>query len=223
MIMVFIWILLLLSFHKEIIVIIMTLPIMAVTRVKKHFGGVVPKGNRFVSLFDDIILYWIGQVPSHVIRLFYFKYVFGASIGRKVVIHKGCEIRNPIGLHIGDGSIIGDDAILDARAGLYIGCNVNLSSRVSVWTLQHDYRNPDFACDPEHYGPVRINDRVWVGPGVIILPAVTLGEGVVVAAGGVVTKSVDPFSVVGGVPVKKIGQRPENLRYSFDGKHRLFI
>lgn len=51
---------------------------------------------------------------------------------------------------------------------------------------------------------VVINDHVWLGAGVIIVPGVTIGEGAVVAAGAVVTKDVEPYTLVGGVPAKII-------------------
>ena len=65
---------------------------------------------------------------------------------------------------------------------------------------------------------VRIGTRAWIGPNVIILPGVTIGEGAVCAAGCVVTKDVEPFTVVAGVPAKKVNDRPTNLRYEFDGR-----
>lgn len=55
-------------------------------------------------------------------------------------MHFRTEIRMPYKLKIGRGTIIGDNALLDARSGLYIGNNVNLSSNVSIYTLQHNYR-----------------------------------------------------------------------------------
>lgn len=119
-----------------------------------------------------------------------------------VVIYSGAEIRNPAKLRIGEGTIIGDNAILDARAGIEIGNNVNFSSDVRIWTLQHDYRDPNFACNPEHYGPVKIGDRAWLGPHSIILRNVTIGEGAVVAAGAVVTHDVPPYELWGGMPGK---------------------
>ena len=62
--------------------------------------------------------------------------------------------------------------------------------------------------------PVIIEDYVFIGPRAIILPGVTLGKGAVVAAGAVVTKDVEPFSIVGGVPAKVIGERePKELHY----------
>lgn len=67
------------------------------------------------------------------------------------------------------GTIIGDNAILDARGGLEMGKNVNLSSNVSIYTLQHDHRDPDFNCT-NFNAKVTIDDRVWLGSNVIVLP-----------------------------------------------------
>ena len=55
--------------------------------------------------------------------------------------------------------------------------------------------------------PITICDGVWIGARAIILPGVTIGEGAVVAAGAVVTKDVEPFTVVGGNPAKFIKHR----------------
>jgi len=60
---------------------------------------------------------------------------------------------------------------------------------------------------PENDLPVVIEDDVWVGCNVVILKGVTIGRGAIVAAGSVVINSVEPYSIVGGVPAKKISQR----------------
>lgn len=144
----------------------------------------------------------------------------GAHIASKVIFHFRTEIRAPWSLHIGKGTIIGDNAILDARCGLFIGKNVNLSSNVSVYTQQHDHRDPYFACpNPQHKKmSVEIDDRVWLGSNVIVLPGVHIGEGAVCCAGCVVTKDVEPYAVVAGIPAKKVGERPQVLKYEFGGK-----
>ena len=61
--------------------------------------------------------------------------------------------------------------------------------------------------------PVRIEDDVWVGYGATIMHGVRIGEGAVVAAGALVTKDVEPYTIVGGVPAKPIRKRfePEDI------------
>ena len=116
----------------------------------------------------------------------------------------------PKKLSIGMGTSIGHGAVLDARYGLTIGENVNFSSEVMVWTAQHDYRDKFFGTVGK---PVIIENYAWLGPRSIILPGVTIGEGAVVAAGAVVTRDVDPYVLVGGIPARKIGDRPRDLDY----------
>lgn len=81
-------------------------------------------GSRFV-------MFNIAEIPSvHFRRLLYKG--LGAQIEKNVIMHFRTEIRGTYKLKIGEGTIIGDNALLDARSGLYIGKNVNLSSNVSI-------------------------------------------------------------------------------------------
>lgn len=100
--------------------------------------------------------------------------------------------------------------ILDGRKGLVIGDHVNLSSEVMIWTLQHDMNDSGFKAVG---GPVEIGDYAWVSARAIILPGRKIGKGAVVAAGSVVTKDVEDYAIVGGVPAKKIGERNRSLEY----------
>lgn len=167
--------------------------------------------------------YEISHIPSHRIRNFVYKYIFRIHIGDHAIIYHGAEIRAHSKLYIGNGSIIGDNAILDARNGILIGENVNLSSRVSIWTEQHDHRDPWFRCNSNDSFKVDIGDRVWIGPNVTILHSITIGEGAVIAAGSVVTKNIEPYSIYAGVPAKKIGDRTKELYYKFEGKPIPFL
>ena len=100
------------------------------------------------------MLFQVGEIPSCHIRKWIYKSL-GAAIGSNVVFHFRTELRAPHKLNVGKGSIIGDNAILDARQGLIIGKNVNLSSNVSIYTLQHDHRDPYFRCTDKMGEPVR--------------------------------------------------------------------
>lgn len=189
----------------------------------KHKSFKIRLANKYCWWFERLFIYWCSNIHSHRIRFFFYKKIYRINLEKDVVIYSGAEIRNPNGLHIGKGSIIGSNAILDARAGIDIGKNVNFSSNVSIWTLQHDYRDPDFACNPKHYGPVKICDRAWIGPNSIILRNVTIGEGAVVAAGSVVTHDIPPYEVWGGIPARYISKRPQNMRYEFKGTYCHFL
>ncbi|MCR5696860.1 MAG: acyltransferase [Marinilabiliaceae bacterium] len=136
-------------------------------------------------------------------------------MGKDNVFHYGTEIRGITDIQMGDGCIIGGKALLDGRSGLVFGNNVNLSSNVSIYTLQHDHRDPDFGGID---GKVVIGGRAWLGSNIVVFPGVTIGEGAVCCAGCVVTKDVLPYTVVAGIPAKKVNERPQVLRYEFDGK-----
>lgn len=125
-------------------------------------------------------------------------------------MYRGFEVRSPWKLTIGAGTIVGHNALLDARMGLTIGNNVNISNEVMIWTLHHDYNSTDFAQTGQ---AVIIEDYVWLCSRTVILPGVTIGKGAVVAAGAVVTRNVLPYTVVGGVPAKQIATRNKDLSY----------
>jgi acetyltransferase-like isoleucine patch superfamily enzyme len=139
-------------------------------------------------------------------------------LGGTTVIYGGAEIREAWNIRIGEHSIIGHGAVLDGRSGLTIGENVNLSSGVWIWTLQHDPQSPTFGTKG---GPVVVEDYAWLSCRTVILPGVTIGRGAIVAAGAVVTKSVAPYTIVGGVPARPIGRRTENLTYTL-GEYQAF-
>ena len=182
------------------------------------------KKIKFLKTYIGILLYGyiryfiikVGMIPSHKIRNFIYRKVLLVDMAEYAIIYFGSEIRAPYNLKIGKGTIIGDKSILDARNGIEIGENVNFSSNVHIWTEQHDHRDPYFECNSDHSFKVIIGNRAWVGPNVTILPKVKIGEGAVIAAGSVVTKNVEPFTIVAGLPAKKIGDRNRDLRYVFE-------
>lgn len=163
------------------------------------------------------MLFQIGMVPSNHIRRFVYS-ALGAEIGKNVVLHFRTEIRGVHRLKIGAGTIIGDNALLDARRGLTIGENVCLASEVTIHPGGHDIRDPYFSAPALDSSPVVIGNRVYIGARAMILNGVTIGEGAVLCAGCVVTKDVEPFAVVAGIPARKVNERPRDLRYVFNGK-----
>lgn len=162
------------------------------------------------SSLKFLLLQYIGKIPSRRIRLYFYRNHYGMKIGVDTVICNSCEIRSPEKISIGDNCAIGDQCVLDGRAGLAIGNNVNLSTAAWLWTNQHNPQDPDWGVKS---APIIIKDYAWVSSRASVLPGITIGEGAVVAAHAVVTKDVEPYTIVGGVPARKIGERRRDLRY----------
>lgn len=174
----------------------------------RYYGGLVR--------YYDI---QVGFIPSHRIRNLIYRRIFGVNMAVDSVIYYGAEIREHSRLTIGRGSIVGDRALLDARNGIVIGDNVNMSSDINIYTEQHDHRDPYFRCNSGGHFGVKIDDRAWIGPRVTILHSVHIGEGAVVAAGAVVTKDVPSYTIVGGIPAIEIARRNTDLMYELNGEH----
>lgn len=140
-------------------------------------------------------------------------------LGAHSAVNRNVEIRSPYRVSIGSYTTINRSVLLDGRGkGLVIGDCVDIAQEVNVWTLQHDYNSPDYAAQG---GLTIIEDYVWIASRVTILPGVRIGKGAVVAACSVVTKDVAPYTIVAGVPAKKIGERQRDLRYKL-GKRKWF-
>ena len=151
----------------------------------------------------------LTHIPFWSIRRLYLKSI-GTSIGNKSLIMRHNTIISPRGLTIGNNSHINQGCIIDARGKIAIGSSVSISHRVSIMTGGHDYQSRNFL---GKYKSVFIDDYVWIGVGASILQGVHIGKGAVICAGAVVSKDVAPYSVVGGIPAKKIGERRHDLDY----------
>lgn len=154
--------------------------------------------------------YWINRIPFYFIRHFYYKKAMKVKIGAGSSLHLKCFIFGT-NVHIGKNTTVNRNCYLDGRGKLTIGNNVSISPNVQMITEDHDMDSTNFTGRSRD---IIIDDYVWIGTSAIILPGVHIGKGAVVAAGSVVTKSVGPFEVVGGVPAKKIKERNRNLDYN---------
>jgi acetyltransferase-like isoleucine patch superfamily enzyme len=153
--------------------------------------------------------YIISFIPFWFIRKCYYRMV-GLKIGKSSMMNMAQYFFGIRNLNIGNNTHINRQCFFDARARIKIGNNVSISHQVSLLTGSHDVNSTNFS---GIFRPIEINDYVWVGVNATILQGVVIGTGAVVAAGAVVTKDVDPYSIVGGVPAKNIGMRPQNLCY----------
>ncbi len=162
--------------------------------------------RRVKTIFWELICWKLaitGYIPSHYVRRFVYRF-WGIKIGKGSTLHMGVHFYYPRNIVIGQDSIIGEGAVLDGRAKLAIGNHVDIASEVMIYNSEHDVQDETFKAIN---APITIEDYVFVGPRAIILPGVTLKRGAVVGAGAVVTKDVEEFKIVGGVPAKEIGER----------------
>lgn len=136
-------------------------------------------------------------------RRFIFR-LGGGIAGKGVSFDRTCRIESPWNITIGDYSSVGENALVRGSTQLTIGKNVCISEDVRILPASHDVSSPtfDYICRP-----VNICDNVWIATGAIVLLGVTVGEGAVVAAGAVVTKDVEPWTVIAGNPAKFIKRR----------------
>lgn len=163
----------------------------------------VKRTQAVATEFLIMLLHFAGQVPSHHLRRAFYRSC-GMSIGKGSTIHMGVRFYVPNKITIGNDTIVGEDVVLDGRNNITIGDHVVIASEVMIYNAEHDVHDKDFRVITE---PVVVEDYVFIGPRAILLPGVTIGKGAVVAAGAVVTKNVDPYTIVGGVPAKKISER----------------
>ncbi len=128
----------------------------------------------------------------------------GGVMHNYVSIARNCRIDYPWNVSIGEASSIGNDTWVYALDKITIGRNVCVGEGVRLLTGSHDISSSHFDLVTK---PIAINDNVWIATGAIVLPGITIGEGAVVAAGAVVAKDVEPWTVVGGNPAKFIKKR----------------
>jgi acetyltransferase-like isoleucine patch superfamily enzyme len=168
-----------------------------------------------IPIFSELRLYfcnnWINKIPSHIIRLWFYRKVMGFQIGENSSILMHCTFDAAKGFRMGSNSVINAYCKLDTRGGIDIGNNVSISSDVIILTADHDMNSPSF---DGRNKPIKINDYAWIGTRVLILPGIVIGNGAVAAAGSVITKDIVDFAVVAGVPGKIIKNRSENLSYN---------
>ncbi|MBQ7585449.1 MAG: acyltransferase [Desulfovibrionaceae bacterium] len=132
-------------------------------------------------------------------------------LANEVRLNKGVFLTAQNGcLKLGERVAISPGAHLSADQGLIeIGACSALGPGCVLRAANHAYRRLDLPImDQGHtYGQIHIGRDVWIGANAVITPDVTIGEGAIIGAGAVVTHDVPPYSIVGGVPAKVIGQR----------------
>lgn len=155
----------------------------------------------------------IGQgLPFHCLRRSYFK-LLGFHLAPRASIGLGFQFYRPGNIVIGEGSVVNRSCLFDNRGQIHVGKNVSIARGVSILTAGHDPESPFFEMVT---APVRVDDHAVIFAGATLMPGVCIGAGAVVYGGAVVTRDVDPMTIVGGVPAKPIGYRRTEPRYALN-------
>lgn len=142
----------------------------------------------------------------------------GIILGENVTIAKdailvctGVIKKKGVGITIGNRSAVGAQSFLGGQGGIEIGDDVIMGPGVRMFSENHNYDKPDILIreQGENRKGIKIYNNCWIGAGATILDGVIIGEGSVVAAGSVVTKSIPENSIVAGVPGKVLKKRIE--------------
>lgn len=173
----------------------------------------MPKGFRgrsgvYVQLWWLVDFLFFKPSPQIVYgwRRFILR-LFGAKIGKKVIIRPSVRITYPWKISIGDYSWIGDDVVLYSLGEIEIGKNVVVSQKSYVCAGTHDYTKENF---PILGKKTTIEDECWLATDVYVSPGVKIGKGTIVGARSSVFKDLEEGKVCLGSPAQAIKDRIKN-------------
>ena len=181
-----------------------------------------------IYIWLDFVFYSIKVYSkNHTIKMGFLSKIINSNFGKYVVIHERTKIINS---SIDSFTYVGANSIvLHSTVGKFccISHNVQIgtgkhpaerfvSSHPIFYSLQKQSQKT--FTDKQYfneYDPVVIGNDVWIGTNVVIVDGIVIGNGAIIAAGSVVTKNVQPYEIVGGVPAKVIRKRfsEEKIEY----------
>lgn len=157
-----------------------------------------------------LLWFWVNAAflrnpvnPFSGIKKFWLK-LFGAKIGKGVVIKPGVNIKYPWLLEVGDYSWIGENAWIDNLAKVTIGPNCCLSQGALLLTGNHNYKKTTFDL---MVGEIHLEEGVWIGAQAIVTPGITCKSHAVLAVRSVAVNDLLPFTIYQGNPAREVRKR----------------
>jgi len=164
-------------------------------------GGSLLRRSAWFFLAEPIVR--SAWIPSSALRVALLR-LFGASVGKGVVIKPSVSVKYPWHLVMGDHCWIGERVWIDNLTTVRIESNVCISQGAYLCTGNHDWTDPHFGL---MIAPIHLSEGAWVGARSILTPGSLLGRGAVAAAGAVVVGSIPDFQIYAGNPAKFIKMR----------------
>jgi len=147
------------------------------------------------------------------------------NCGNNVIISYPITIMNPNNISVGNNVYIGPGAWVSALGKVVFGNGVIVGPRLKIYTGNHNY-DSDIAIPYDSLTIVKkvvIEENVWIGGDVILLPGVKIGEGAIVGGGAVVTRDVLPGEIVGGNPAKVIKRRDMEKYFKLKQENKIYL
>ncbi|QGN38811.1 putative colanic acid biosynthesis acetyltransferase [Klebsiella oxytoca] len=167
----------------------------------------VPKGFRGRSVivvqlwwFVDFFFFRMSPQIFYKWRVLILR-IFGAKIGKNVIIRPSAKITYPWKLTIGDNSWVGDDVVLYSLGEIIIGNNTIISQRCYICTGSHDYNTLDFKIIKS---PIVVGSSSWLATDVFVAPGVKIGDNCIIGARSSVFNDIPSNSVCLGSPAIKV-------------------
>ncbi len=130
--------------------------------------------------------------------------LFGASIGKGVVVKPAVNIKYPWNLEVGDYSWIGENVWIDNLDKVTIGKNCCLSQGAMLLIGNHDYKSETFDL---MIAPITLEDGVWIGAQTVVCPGITCKSHSILTVGSIATKDLEAYTICQGNPAKEIRKR----------------
>ena len=165
----------------------------------KNSGSIFSKGKARLGYGNfETSEFFRSLTPS------YLKNTGTIELGNEVTISSSFKILNKGTLKIGDQTYINPNSIIRIENGLTIGNDCAISWGVTM--MDHDAHEMEGKREAR---PIIIGNHVWIGANATILKGVSIGDGCVIAAGAVVSKSFGSNQLIGGVPARTIKENVE--------------
>lgn len=169
-----------------------------------NMGGYSPGSSiNWVLWFLVSSVFVKSYQPFYFLRKFSLK-MFGAKIGKRVVLKPGIIVKFPWFLEVGDDVWIGERVWIENQGLVKIGNNVCLSQDSKIITGNHNYAKSTF--DLMVKG-VTLEEGTWIGARAVVCPGVTCKSHSVLSVGSIATNDLDAYSIYQGNPAMKIRDR----------------
>lgn len=153
--------------------------------------------------FTNVLFFISAMNPSSGLKVFLLR-MFGARIGKGVVIKPSVNIKYPWRLEIGDYTWIGEKVWIDNLEDVKIGANCCISQGAMLLTGNHNYRKTTFDLITKG---ITLEEGAWIGAFAIVCPGVTVKSHAVLAVNSVASETLQPYSVYKGNPAQYIRER----------------